>query len=81
VGRRGLDSSGSGYGPVAGSCEHGNEPSGSIKVGEFLDYLNFYWLSRMTLLHVVIYIKVIDSGGFIIIISYAVRILLVRSYS
>jgi hypothetical protein len=22
---------------VAGSCEHGNEPSGSIKDGEFLD--------------------------------------------
>jgi hypothetical protein len=37
VGRCGLDSSGSGQGPVAGSCEHGNEPSGSIKVGEFLD--------------------------------------------
>jgi len=26
-----------GYGPVAGSCEHGNEPSGSTKGGEFLD--------------------------------------------
>jgi hypothetical protein len=25
------------YGPVAGSCEHGNKPSGSIKGGEFLD--------------------------------------------
>jgi hypothetical protein len=24
-------------GPVAGCCEHGNEPSGSIKGGEFLD--------------------------------------------
>jgi hypothetical protein len=23
--------------PVAGSCEYSNEPSGSIKVGEFLD--------------------------------------------
>jgi hypothetical protein len=23
-------------GPVPGSCEHGNEPSGSIKDGEFL---------------------------------------------
>jgi hypothetical protein len=29
--RCGLDSSGSGQGPVAGCCEHGNEPSGSIK--------------------------------------------------
>jgi len=28
-----LDSSGSGEGPVRGSCEHSNEPSGSIKVG------------------------------------------------
>jgi hypothetical protein len=24
-----VDSPGSGYGPVAGSCEHGDEPSGS----------------------------------------------------
>jgi hypothetical protein len=29
----GVDSSGSRQGPVAGSCEHGNEPSGSIKEG------------------------------------------------
>jgi len=32
-----LDSSGSGYRPVMGSCEHSNEPSGSIKCREFLD--------------------------------------------
>jgi hypothetical protein len=25
----------SGQGPVAGCCEHGNEPSGSIKGGKF----------------------------------------------
>jgi hypothetical protein len=25
---------------VAGSCEHGNEPSGSIKCREFLDWLS-----------------------------------------
>jgi hypothetical protein len=25
---------------VAGSCEHGNEPSGSIKYGEFFDQLS-----------------------------------------
>jgi hypothetical protein len=24
-------------GPVAGCCEHGNEPSGSVKGGEFRD--------------------------------------------
>jgi hypothetical protein len=29
--RGGLDSSGSGQGPVAGCCEHGDEPSGSIQ--------------------------------------------------
>jgi hypothetical protein len=33
----GLDSSDLGYGPVVGFCEHGNEPSGSVKGGGFLD--------------------------------------------
>jgi hypothetical protein len=33
----GLDGAGSGWGQVAGSCECGNEPPGSIKCGEFLD--------------------------------------------
>jgi hypothetical protein len=38
MGRCGLDASGSGEElPVAVSCEHGNEPSVSIKDGEFLD--------------------------------------------
>jgi hypothetical protein len=36
-GRCGLDASGSGKGPVMGSCEHNNELSGSIKIREFLD--------------------------------------------
>jgi hypothetical protein len=36
VGSCGLDASGSGQGPVAGSGEHGKEPSGSLKGGEFL---------------------------------------------
>jgi hypothetical protein len=31
MGWYGLDRSGSGLGPVEGSCEHGDEPSGSIK--------------------------------------------------
>jgi hypothetical protein len=31
MGWYGLDQSGSGGGPVEGSCEHGNKPSGSIK--------------------------------------------------
>ena len=34
----GLDRAGSGKGQVAGTCECG-EPSGSIKCGEFLDWL------------------------------------------
>jgi len=33
----GLDSSGSVLGEVAGACECGNEHSGSIKFGQFLD--------------------------------------------
>jgi hypothetical protein len=33
----GLDSSGSGWGPVTGSCEHSNELSGSLNGEEFLD--------------------------------------------
>jgi hypothetical protein len=31
---------------VAGSCEHGNEPSGSIKCGEFLDWLSVLLASQ-----------------------------------
>jgi len=31
-----LDASASEQEPVAGPCEHGNKPSGSIKFGEFL---------------------------------------------
>jgi len=33
----GLDRTGSGQGQVAGTCESGNEHSGSIKCGDFLD--------------------------------------------
>jgi hypothetical protein len=33
VGSCELDSSGSGYGAVAGCCEHDNETSGSIRGG------------------------------------------------
>jgi hypothetical protein len=37
MGECGLDSSGSGLGPVACLCEHDNELSNSIKGDEFLD--------------------------------------------
>jgi hypothetical protein len=33
----GLDEVDSGWGQVAGTCEYGNELSGSIKYGEFLN--------------------------------------------
>jgi len=33
----GLDCAGPGYRQVADTCECGNEPSGSVKWGEFLD--------------------------------------------
>jgi hypothetical protein len=42
VGICGLDSSGSGEGPVADCCERGNELSGCIKWWEFLDELSEY---------------------------------------
>jgi len=42
----GLDRAGSGQGQVAGTYEYGNEPSGSIKCGEFLDQLNTGWLLK-----------------------------------
>jgi hypothetical protein len=46
VGSCGLDACGSGYGPVAGSCEHGNDISGSLRGGEFLEYLSDYQLLK-----------------------------------
>jgi hypothetical protein len=38
----GADSSGSGKGLVAGSYKHSNEPSVSVKLGEFLNEPNKY---------------------------------------
>jgi len=46
----GPDLRGSGQGPVAGPCEHGNDSSSSVEGGEFLEYLSDR-LSRRTLLH------------------------------
>jgi hypothetical protein len=37
MGWYGLDLSGSGQGPVDGSCDHGNERSASIKYCEILE--------------------------------------------
>jgi hypothetical protein len=41
---------------VAGSCEHGNKPSGSIKGRGFLDKLRNYQLLESPLLHGTSYI-------------------------
>jgi hypothetical protein len=41
-----VDSSGSGEGQVAGFRESGNEPSGSTKFREFLDYVRNRHLLR-----------------------------------
>ena len=47
--RQGLGRSGSGQGQVADCCECGNEPSGSIKCGEFLDLLKSSWFLTILL--------------------------------
>ena len=41
-----LDRAGSGQVQVAGACECGNELSGFIKCGEFLDQLKTNWLLK-----------------------------------
>jgi hypothetical protein len=46
VGKCELGASGSGQGPMAGCCEHGNEPSGSIKGKELLDLMRNYQLIK-----------------------------------
>jgi len=48
----GLDWAGAGYRQVADACECGNEPSGSVKCGEILDWLQKpVSFSRRTLHH------------------------------
>jgi hypothetical protein len=42
----GLDWSGSGLGPVDGSCECGNESSGFVKCGEVHDKLHTWQLLK-----------------------------------
>ena len=42
----GMVRSGSGQGQVAGACKRGNEHSGFIKCGEFVDWLRNCWLLK-----------------------------------
>jgi hypothetical protein len=46
MGWYGLDRSGSGQGPVKGSCDHGDEPSGSIKCWDVLEWLDNWRLLK-----------------------------------
>jgi hypothetical protein len=46
MGWYGLDRCGSGQGPVEGSCEHGDEPSGSINCWEVLEWLDNWQLLK-----------------------------------
>jgi hypothetical protein len=41
-----LDLSGSREEPVAGSCEYGEEPLGSIECSDFFEWLGDHWLLR-----------------------------------
>jgi hypothetical protein len=41
-----IDYSGSRYGAVEGSCEHGNEPSGFIKFWEVIEWLHNWRLFK-----------------------------------
>jgi hypothetical protein len=47
----GLNSSGSEWRPVAGSCKYCNEPSGSIVNCGYLEWVKIVGLSRSTRLH------------------------------
>jgi hypothetical protein len=60
---RGLDSSGSGQAPLAGSCEHGNEPSGPTRGGEFFDHLSEYWLLKKDSAHGATHTRLILPKG------------------
>jgi hypothetical protein len=44
--RKGLDGSGSGYGPVEDSCEHSDEPPSSLKCWEVPEWLHNWQLVR-----------------------------------
>jgi hypothetical protein len=46
MGWYGLDQSGSGQGSVKGSFERGNEPSGSVKRWEILEWLHNWQLLK-----------------------------------
>jgi hypothetical protein len=56
----GLDWAGPGQGQVADACECGNEPSGSIKRGNFLTSRKTVRFARRTLHHGVS--KLVDGG-------------------
>jgi hypothetical protein len=46
---------------VAGCCKNGNEPCGSIKCGEFHDWLQNYSLPKRILLNGFSYLKMLSA--------------------
>jgi hypothetical protein len=50
---RRLDTVGSGYGPVAGCCEYGDEPSGSVAT-ELVSYAKNIVFSGMALCNLIV---------------------------
>jgi hypothetical protein len=73
----GLDWASSGYGQMAGSCECGNEPPGSIKCGgggNFLTSWETVSFSRRSLLHGVLYLFLFHNSKFFMIDSKSIKI-------
>jgi hypothetical protein len=58
---------------VAGSYEHGNEPSGSISCGEFLDYLSVLLASQEGLCPMELVSYGDTQNITIFVVSYLVR--------
>jgi len=50
---------------VAGCCEHGNEPSGFLKFGQFIEYLGNCWLIYVSTLCIQLaskLIRIVEAG-------------------
>jgi hypothetical protein len=51
---------------MAGSCEHGNKPSGFFKVGEFIDQINDCYLLKNGICSIELFSfkRVVVTGGY-----------------
>jgi len=52
---------------VAGSCEHGNEPWGSLRGGEFLDRLSYLYTQNFTIIRSMVSRKVLNCSYYIVL--------------